>query len=83
MLYLALDYLSNLGKAEGDAHEVQVKEAAEVSFWSIVMTVKLAVPRAAGPAGVALAESRREQRLARSTTDARCTPPGRAAWRLL
>lgn len=42
LLYLALDYLSNLGKAEGDAHEVQVKEAAEVSFWSIVLTVELA-----------------------------------------
>lgn len=42
LLYLALEYLSNLGKADGDAHEVKVKEAAEVSFWSVVLTVELA-----------------------------------------
>ena len=42
LLYLALEYLSNLGKSEGDAHEVHVKEAAEVSFWSVVLTVELA-----------------------------------------
>jgi tellurite resistance protein TerC len=42
LLYLALDYLGNLGRAGGDAHEVQHHEAESTGFWSVVLTVELA-----------------------------------------